>query len=65
MSTTDEEQNMHVQCDRTIVRLGEENESLRRAIAAAIDELGRWQYDDDPTNVQHSIDMAIAALRRG
>lgn len=62
---------MHRMCDRDIVRLGRENDDLRRAnesardaIASAIDDLQRWQYTDDLDQLRHEVGMVINALQR-
>lgn len=36
----------------------------RRGVHVAIDELQRWQYSEDPSDVRHSIDMAVRTLER-
>lgn len=42
----------------------DELEYRSRAIDQAINELRRWQYSDDITDIRHSIDMAIRILER-
>jgi hypothetical protein len=60
-----DERELHQHCDRDIVRLGRENDSLKTAVRNAISELARWQYNDDPDEVRHAIDMAIRILEHG
>jgi hypothetical protein len=38
--------------------------SLRHDIGCAVNELRRWQYAENPVDVQHSIDQAIRMLER-
>ena len=63
MSTLDDSE-MHTQCDRTISRLGRENDELHAVMRRAIDELRRWQYSSDPEEIRHSIDMAVSMLQK-
>lgn len=50
------------QCQSKLEQSEKTLNDLRWSIRRAIDELRRWQYSDNISDVQHSIDMAVRTL---